>query len=359
MSNGKHKYSLEEQSTLLSQLTKTGTLINEGKRPFDIVSRALQAIIADDSIVSITPKVISDKGVGKIFHVVGSFNDTAGVIDAGKYDYHYGYTCNAMEIAKVPMIIQPVDRKVTISPPIGKALYTRELFDLYPKMADPMTLLTLGAKFPKEHFEEPIIVVWEDHTGESWYAELADCEGRSIDIQKSSHKGDIWRGYSVLLCDDGTGLNENNIADKEISRSFLVTFDPASAFSDMVNAGKYGYVNPDITKENFPLNAEGKTEDEVFLLHFNHPVTSEQAIAEMERQGLRPATSTHALAFGAQHPAEQEKHPIVFLGSSWDDPCDGVSRVLYLGVGDGVRKLFLFWFDFDWRVDEWFAAVRK
>ncbi len=140
--------------------------------------------------------------------------------------------------------------------------------------------------------------------------------------------------------------------------SFIVAFDSALSHADLIKAGNYNFVNPSITSVNFPLNAEGKTGDEAFILHFDRMVTSEQAIAEMDKQGLCPATITHALAFGAQHPEEQRKYPIIFLGSSWMDS-DGGRFVPCLGVGDGERGLDLDWFGTDWDASCRFAAVRK
>ncbi len=147
-------------------------------------------------------------------------------------------------------------------------------------------------------------------------------------------------------------------AGKKVNQSFSVTFDMALVMADMVKAGNYNYANPNITSENFPLDAEGKTEDEVFILHFDRTITSEQAIAEMDKKGLRPATITHALAFGAQHPEEQRKYPIIFLGSSWVDS-DGRRRVPCLDVGGDKRRLDLDWFSYGWLASCRFAAVRK
>ena len=106
-------------------------------------------------------------------------------------------------------------------------------------------------------------------------------------------------------------------ARKTIHQGFKVVFDITKSFADLVKAGDYGYVNPNFTANNFPLDANYKADDEIFLLEFDPSMSSEAVIAEMDKQGLEPATSTHALAFGSQHKEEQRKYPIVFLGSSW------------------------------------------
>jgi len=200
--NGTFDYTLEEQATLLAQFTKSGTLINERKRPFDTVSRSLQAIIADDSVIQITPKVIADAGDGKVLHVTGDYDSAALALDAGEYNDRYGFSENAKQIAKVPMIVQPVDRKVRISPPLGRYVKTSEMFGLYPKMTDPMTLFTLGAKFPKEQLDGPIFVVWKDHAGQFWCAILGGFGSRRrVNVRRVSPDGKWDDGYRVLLCE--------------------------------------------------------------------------------------------------------------------------------------------------------------
>lgn len=146
-------------------------------------------------------------------------------------------------------------------------------------------------------------------------------------------------------------------AGKKARHQFMIALDPALSFADMIRAGNYSEVDQNINQENFPLDTEGKTEEEVFILHFKRDISSEQAIAEMEKQGLRPATITHALAFGAQHWKEL-KNPVIFLGSSWVRSPTHHS-VPWLGVPDDELKLSLVSFDYDWLAPYRFAAVRK
>lgn len=145
---------------------------------------------------------------------------------------------------------------------------------------------------------------------------------------------------------------------KKAKQSFTIFYDWEISFYEMVKAGNYLYVEPEIIKENFPLDDEGKTEEDIFILHFDRAITSEQAIAEMDKQGLRPATSTHALHFGSRYPEEQRKYPIIFLGSLWKDS-DGDCYVPCLEVDDRGRKLSLIWINSSWIAIIRFAAVRK
>lgn len=145
---------------------------------------------------------------------------------------------------------------------------------------------------------------------------------------------------------------------KKAIQSFVIFIGWEFSFDEMLKAGNYDYVNPYITEKHFRLDDEGKTEEDIFILHFNRTMTSEQAIAEMDKQGLRPATFTNALYFGARYPEEQRMYPIVFLGSSWVDS-QGDQNVSYLDVIDGKRKLDLDWSGRDWYAGHRLAAVRK
>lgn len=145
---------------------------------------------------------------------------------------------------------------------------------------------------------------------------------------------------------------------KKAIQSFVVFIGWEFSFDEMLKAGNYDSVNPNITKENFRLDDEGKTEEDIFILHLDRTMTSVEAIAEMEKQKLRPATSSHAIYFGARYPEEQTKHPIIFLGSTWVDS-HGDQNVPYLDVIDGKRRLGLEWFGRDWYAEFRFAAVRK
>lgn len=202
MSSGTFTYTVEEKAGLFSQFASAMEIAHEQQRPYDTVKQALQAIISDDVIVQVTPKVIASAHGGKILRVVGNFDSAVLALDAGKYIDRYGFAENAKQIVKVPMIVQPVDRKVRISPPLGRYVKNTEMFGLYPKMADPMTLFTLGANFPEEQLDGPIFVVWKDHSGQFWSAildRLGSC--RLVVVGQDVPDGE-WRGVCrVLLCE--------------------------------------------------------------------------------------------------------------------------------------------------------------
>ena len=143
----------------------------------------------------------------------------------------------------------------------------------------------------------------------------------------------------------------------KLAKVFMVTINYARNLGDMIKAGNYGYVNENITAENFPITGEGQVDEEITLIHFNRNISSDDAIKEMDELGFKPAILPQLLAFGETHPEVQREFPIVALGSV---ACvDGERQVPYLDYWYGKRKLDLRWFDGDWGGNYRFADVRK
>lgn len=138
--------------------------------------------------------------------------------------------------------------------------------------------------------------------------------------------------------------------------SFRVAVDYGRTLKSMVDAGKYDWVNEDITQEHFPVSSQGG--DEVSIFHFNEEIASENAILAMDREGFRPARIEELLALGEKQPELQKQFPIIALGSIWLDP-GGDRCVAYLDFDGSERLLCLDWFDDSWSRDCRFAAVRK
>ncbi len=189
MSNGKFTYTKEQEASLFAQFSKAMEIVRERQRPYETVKQSLQAIISDCEI-QIKPKILAGADGDNVFHVTGNFGSASLALDAGKYDARYGYAESARAIAKVPMIVQPVDCKVR-AVPLGQFRKNAEIFGLYPKIAGPMTLFTLGVKFPEKQFGGSIFVIWKDHKGQFWYAFLGGTRG--------------WRSVNVCLEDPNQG----------------------------------------------------------------------------------------------------------------------------------------------------------
>ena len=155
-------------------------------------------------------------------------------------------------------------------------------------------------------------------------------------------------------------------ADQEVvatGNTFKLTVDCSQSLKQMIQAGKYDWVNDDITAKHFPPPAggqggKGKVEAVFELAHFNKYISSEDAIAELKKQGFRPAKIEELLAFGEKYPEEQRKYPIVALGSVWQD-WSGYRRVASLWCAGSSRGLGLLWFERGWDGGYRFLVVRE
>ncbi|HXK36835.1 MAG TPA: hypothetical protein VJ553_04615, partial [Candidatus Paceibacterota bacterium] len=75
-----------------------------------------------------------------------------------------------------------------------------------------------------------------------------------------------------------------------LDRTVSVTMDLAKTAAQLIADGTYDWVNSDIATRFSIQPEEGIRTAEVHLLHYNKRMTSDQVIADMDRQGLRPAT---------------------------------------------------------------------
>ncbi len=105
----------------------------------------------------------------------------------------------------------------------------------------------------------------------------------------------------------------------------------------------------DVSVENREIEFE--------LVHLNKDVSTDKALAELDKQGLCPALYEELLAFAAKYPELQKQFPIVALGSvcRYDD--DLYSP--YVRWNDVERDLDFYWIDDGWCDRYRFLAVRK
>ncbi len=164
-------------------------------------------------------------------------------------------------------------------------------------------------------------------------------------------------------------IEKNNISIPEVinfiegkaKEEISLTVDYSQTLEQMIANGKYDWHNNSITEKNFPIPTELVGEKVVVsakLFHFNREVSNKEAIAEMNKDGYRPATLAELLALGEAQPDLQRQFPIIALGSVWRVG-GGDRRVSSLSVDDGRRELYLSWFGADWNAYYRFLAVRK
>ena len=106
-------------------------------------------------------------------------------------------------------------------------------------------------------------------------------------------------------------------AAQNAGSTYPVTVNYDLSLAGMIKAGRYDWVNSDITEKHFPVKGEGIKEVTAELVCFNKYMSSKDVLRELDRCGLRPATIEEILAFGAKYPELQRQFPIVALNSIW------------------------------------------
>jgi hypothetical protein len=140
--------------------------------------------------------------------------------------------------------------------------------------------------------------------------------------------------------------------------AYPLSVDYGRSVEDGAKAGRYDWVNPDITSCNFPTKRKGTAEVAVELINFNRHVSTDEALRELDGMGYRPAELHELLAFGEKYPEVQREFPVVALGSVWQYRV-GVRVVPYLGRGGSGRRLGLGWVGYGWDGFYRFAVVRN
>lgn len=178
--------------------------------------------------------------------------------------------------------------------------------------------------------------------------------------------GNLWRRVTELVrrVDEGTifyksamdGLQD--LIEKTTKFVYDIVVDYNQSLADMIKAGKYDLVDSYINAKRFPLKGKGKHELNATLFHFNRYIKSDDAIAEMDRQGYRPGRIEELLALGEKYPDLQKEFSIVALGSVWrirpNDHC--VPSLLWDESG---RNLGIVSFNDGWGAYWRFLAFRK
>ena len=129
-------------------------------------------------------------------------------------------------------------------------------------------------------------------------------------LQKQTPSEQLQRLMGSGLFSDLLEANLENGIDRNAFR-VLIGLKPINAFHLTVNydlnveaavkAGNYDWTNKDISSKNFPSKRKGTADVELILVHFNRYVESDEAIRELDKQGLRPAELPELLAFGAKY----------------------------------------------------------
>ncbi len=127
--------------------------------------------------------------------------------------------------------------------------------------------------------------------------------------------------------------------------------------SEAVQKGNYYIPNKHVTDKFLSVVKGGEKEVEVVLFTIDHQAFADEIIAEMTKQNLRPANAQELLAIGYSLPNLQDEFPIIAFGSV--AIVDGDPFVPYIDKYYSIRRLGMYWFNYDWYPFCRFAAVRK
>lgn len=141
--------------------------------------------------------------------------------------------------------------------------------------------------------------------------------------------------------------------------SLRIVVDYSQSLSAMIAAGKYDWVDDNITDEHSPINSKGEVELNSEPVHYGKRMGSDDVVRDLESRGLRPATLPELLAFGASYPDKQREFPIVALGSVWPNFFSSPRDVACLDSPDFARVLRLDNAEGVWDGDYRFLAFRK
>ena len=123
---------------------------------------------------------------------------------------------------------------------------------------------------------------------------------------------------------------------------------------NLIESLKLGYINKDITNENFPDDGRLLTDSKVF--DFNKLISSEEAIAEMKKDGYIPANLREMLFWAKDN--WDNKNWVTALGSVYRHWHVG-RGVPWLWRDAGGRGLYLGAFADGWDDGFRFLAVRE
>lgn len=118
----------------------------------------------------------------------------------------------------------------------------------------------------------------------------------------------------------------------------------------LIKQFKIYYVNPNLTSKNFPEPKKIQTKG-AKIIKMDKTFTSEEALAEIKKQGCRPANIYELAQYLLDNPKHEKSVWYSAFGSQWEDS-DGDRRVPFVDRdSDGDWEFSLGCFEGDWDGD--------
>lgn len=154
--------------------------------------------------------------------------------------------------------------------------------------------------------------------------------------------------------------NPNRYDDKlgRFGRRYDIKVNYDLGVDRLVVANNFNWKNDAIISAHFPVERKGVRDVAVEFYEFDHTVTGDEAVAQIEADGYINEDLSALLTFGKDHPIEQLRRPIVALGSRWQ-ASDGDWGVACLGRDGDERALDLRLFHYDFGPDYRFLVSSK
>ncbi len=142
---------------------------------------------------------------------------------------------------------------------------------------------------------------------------------------------------------------------------FPLRVDPSKSYNDLITAGYYDQIDPEINSQNFPVQSADTTKNLVVakLFRFEDPISGPSAVKKIKQAGYRPATMAELLTFGATYPEIQKFLPIVALGTTCPDKKLPADLVPILGSDNNERIIYTDWFETSRDQSYYFLGIKK
>jgi len=183
-------------------------------------------------------------------------------------------------------------------------------------------------------------------------------------IEKIEASGGGMKDLEFLVSPAGESAIETFLKEVVIAgsdESYFVPLNYDDALVELIHAGEYRSINPEITENNFRHTDETRYavagEIEMKLFQCPKRMRTENVLATIQEQTFRPAEIKELLALGVKYPMIQLRHPVIALGTLWEGP-NGYRGVAGLWGHSGNRYLDLTWYDGNWNDTYRFAAVK-
>lgn len=138
------------------------------------------------------------------------------------------------------------------------------------------------------------------------------------------------------------GGNES-IFSTVITETFFeidVPYKAEGTIAELVEAGRYDWVNEDVSDDHFPNVLDTISRVGLKLFNFDRRISTEEVVLAMKKEGFVAANAAELLSLGNQYKNLQKQFPLVALGQRWDFSPKN-SFVLCLAWHGLLRRIYL------------------